>query len=226
MQNFFTFSRVDRHEISFRVEDNPEKKTAADVARAISDSRFKNNLSRRLGVIVVRAGVGDKTKEPLSVSISKVDSNSDDMDIRLLLIACGGASVLGSIALVVFMLKIRQHHNIKEKLVGLQGGLSGTETSSNDYQELCRARMAGKGTASEAVSSGRVASLTKENDKPPSSRSSTSSWSEEPALTNMDISTGHIVLVSDLWPYLICKCDIFKLCTKNFFYCRHIWKII
>lgn len=60
MQNFFTFSRVDRHEITFRVEQNPEKKTATDVARAINDSRFKNNLSRRYGVVVVRAGVGDK----------------------------------------------------------------------------------------------------------------------------------------------------------------------
>lgn len=63
MHHYFTFSRVDRHEISFRVEDNPEKKTAADVAKAISDSRFKNNLSRRLGVVVVRAGVGDKVNE-------------------------------------------------------------------------------------------------------------------------------------------------------------------
>lgn len=203
MQNYFTFSRVDRHEISFRVEDNPEKKTADDVAKAINDSRFKNNLSRRLGVIVINAGVGDKAKEPLSVSVSKVDANSEDMDIRLLLFACGGASVLGSIALVLFMLKIRQHHIVKEKLAGLQGGLGGTETSSNDYQELCRARMAGKGNTNESVSSvGRVASLTKENDKPPSSRSSTSSWSEEPALTNMDISTGHIVLVCILY-YLI-----------------------
>lgn len=60
MQNFFTFSRVDRHEISFRVEPNPEKKTATDVARAINDSRFKNNLQRRYGVVLVRAGVGDK----------------------------------------------------------------------------------------------------------------------------------------------------------------------
>lgn len=63
MQNFFTFSRVDRHEISFRVEQNPEKKTATDVARAINDSRFKNNLQRRYGVVLVRAGVGDKVRK-------------------------------------------------------------------------------------------------------------------------------------------------------------------
>lgn len=60
MQNYFTFSRVDRHEISFRVEENPEHKTATDIARAINNGRFQINLSRRLGVTVVRAGVGDK----------------------------------------------------------------------------------------------------------------------------------------------------------------------
>lgn len=54
--------RVDTHEIAFRVEPNPEKKTAYDVARAINDIRFKNNLQRRLGLIVVRAGVGNKVK--------------------------------------------------------------------------------------------------------------------------------------------------------------------
>lgn len=62
MQNYFTFSRVDRHEISFRVEQNPDKKTAFEIARAINDSRFKNNLQRRYGVVVVRAGVGDKVR--------------------------------------------------------------------------------------------------------------------------------------------------------------------
>lgn len=57
-------SRVDRHEVSFRVESNPEKKTAADIAKQINnDSRVKNNLLRRYGVLVTQAGVGDKTKD-------------------------------------------------------------------------------------------------------------------------------------------------------------------
>ena len=63
LQSYFTHPRVDRHEVSFRVEPNPEKKTASDVAKSINDSRFKNNLSRRLGVLVSRAGVGDKIKD-------------------------------------------------------------------------------------------------------------------------------------------------------------------
>lgn len=44
------------------------------------------------------------------------------------------------------------------------------------------------------IGSSRIAPLSKDSDQnSPTSRSSTSSWSEEPALTNMDISTGHMV---------------------------------
>ncbi|KAJ8868434.1 hypothetical protein PR048_029950 [Dryococelus australis] len=68
------------------------------------------------------------------------------------------------------------------------------------WQELCRARMATKAQHEkpEPLHMGqRIASLSRESEgsnNSHSSRSSTSSWSEEPALTNMDISTGHMVL--------------------------------
>lgn len=100
-----------------------------------------------------------------------------------------GAGAAAVIVIVITLFLIRRHDQKRDKLGGLQAGLAGTETSSKDYQELCRARMAGKGNAD-----GRISSICKENDKPPSSRSSTSSWTEEP-ITNMDISTGHMVLV-------------------------------
>lgn len=194
MQNYFTFSRLDRHEITFRVEDNPEKKTAADVARAINDSRFKNNLSRRLGVIVVRAGVGDKTKEPNSIMYSKREYAEDGPNVtHVLIYMVAGAGLAAVVVIVMTLLLIRRHDKKRDKLGGLQTGLIATEASSKDYQELCRARMAGKGN--DSPSAGRMTSICKDNEKAPSSRSSTSSWSEEPALTNMDISTGHMVLV-------------------------------
>ncbi|XP_037919651.1 receptor-type tyrosine-protein phosphatase N2 [Hermetia illucens] len=196
MQNYFTHPRVDRHEVSFRVEPNPEKKTAADVARAINDARLKNNLYRRLGVTVILAGVGDKTKDDSSVvtasKIGLVDEGPDVTHIMAYMFAGAGAAAVVVIVITLFL--IRRHDKKRDKLGGLQAGLSGAESCSKDYQELCRARMAGKGTTSEAASSGRIMSLSKENERPPSSRSSTSSWSEEPALTNMDISTGHMVL--------------------------------
>lgn len=198
MQNYFTFSRVGRHEITFRVEENPEKKTAADVARAINDSRFKNNLSRRLGVIVIRAGVGDKTKEPNSILYSKREYAEDGPNVTHAIIYMVAGAVLAAIVVMVMtLLLIRRYDKKRDKLGGLQTGLIANEASSKDYQELCRARMAGKGN--DSPSAGRMTSICKDNEKAPSSRSSTSSWSEEPALTNMDISTGHMVLVSKLF---------------------------
>jgi receptor-type tyrosine-protein phosphatase N len=102
-----------------------------------------------------------------------------------------GAGFAAIVVIIITLLLIRRHDKKKDKLGGLQSGISAAETCSKDYQDLCRARMAGK---NNETTTGRIASLTKENDRPPSSRSSTSSWSEEPALSNMDISTGHMVL--------------------------------
>lgn len=65
-----------------------------------------------------------------------------------------------------------------------------------DYQELCRQRMQNKNmvctTMNESVSQNNMNSP---NFKSESSRSSTSSWSEEPLSSfNIDISTGHVIL--------------------------------
>lgn len=67
--------------MSFRVETNPDKKTAADVAKQINDSRFKNNLSRRLGVLVIQAGVGDKTKELDAVTTERLKRVEEGPDV-------------------------------------------------------------------------------------------------------------------------------------------------
>ncbi|CAO1417843.1 unnamed protein product [Diamesa hyperborea] len=194
LQNYFTHTRVDRHEVSFKVEANPEKKTAADVAKSINDSRFKNNLSRRLGVLVSRAGIGDKVKDYENlISSTKMETADDGPNVtRVMIYMIAGAGVSAVLVVSITLYLIHRHDQKKDKLGGLQTGLTAAETCSKDYQELCRARMAGK--TNPESSTGRIASLTKENDRPPSSRSSTSSWSEEPALSNMDISTGHMVL--------------------------------
>ncbi len=190
LQNYFTHTRVDRHEVSFRVEKNPEGKTALDVAKSINDSRFKNNLSRRLGVLVMRAGVGDKVKDYDSdINAQKVDAG-DDIDMTRVIIMMIIISVVFALALCALLWILYNRFIYKREKLNNLKDLVAVETSSKDYQELCRAHMAGKNDASTT----RVASLSKENDKPPSSRSSTSSWSEEPALSNMDISTGHMVL--------------------------------
>lgn len=212
MKSYLTSSRIDRHEITFRVKENPDRKTAADVARTINDNRFKNNLHRRLGFVVIRAGVGDNSLDidTTSITSSRIETSDGGTDVTYVMaymFAGAGAAAIIVIGITLFL--IRRHDQKRNKLGGLQAGLAGTDTCSKDYQELCRARMQGKnGSGGGAVntaagvigdatasSGSRIISLSKENDKPPSSRSSTSSWSEEPALTNMDISTGHMVLV-------------------------------
>lgn len=191
LQNYFTHTRVDRHEVSFKVEQNPERKTAVDVAKSINDSRFKNNLSRRLGVLVLRAGIGDKVKDYENdlngTKIEAIDEPNWTMIVYMMIIL---STALALVLCFVLLMVYRRVSQRRDKVNNLQAGLSGVETTSKDYQELCRAKMAGKNDTATA----RVASLSKENDRPPSSRSSTSSWSEEPALSNMDISTGHMVL--------------------------------
>ncbi len=70
-------------------------------------------------------------------------------------------------------------------------------------QELCRQRMAIRTSERverpETLRHSRLNSVSSQfSDGPaasPSTRSSTSSWCEEPVPSNMDISTGHMILV-------------------------------
>lgn len=198
MKDLLTSIRVDRHEIAFRVEENPEK-TASDVARAINDGRFKNNLSRRLGVTVIRAGVGNKTKDfgfSYGVATSRIGEYSDRGNLtHLMPFMLAGAAAAAVVVIVITIFLLKGYDKTKYKLGDLQSSLSGP--AEKDYQDLCRARMTGK-SANMPV---ERTILSSSNERPPSSRSSTSSWSEEPAITNMDISTGHMVLVSKFREY-------------------------
>lgn len=73
----------------------------------------------------------------------------------------------------------------------------------SSVQELCRQRMAIRTSERverpETLRHSRLNSVSSQfSDGPaasPSTRSSTSSWCEEPVPSNMDISTGHMILV-------------------------------
>ncbi|TMS09374.1 Receptor-type tyrosine-protein phosphatase N2, partial [Larimichthys crocea] len=99
---------------------------------------------------------------------------------------------------VVYCLRHRSHHKLKEKLTNL--GTDATSDATATYQELCRQRMAVKPpTERQEPISSRINSVSSQFSDggpavSPSARSSISSWSEEPAHSNMDISTGHMIL--------------------------------
>ncbi|CAD5110669.1 DgyrCDS46 [Dimorphilus gyrociliatus] len=102
--------------------------------------------------------------------------------------------IAGLVVFVVIFYAIRQHSRSKEKLKDL----TKTDATGKDYEELCRHRMQCKATEKPEPLNATVRTMS--TDQPQNSpaktesRSSTSSWSEEPVHSNMDITTGHIVL--------------------------------
>ncbi|XP_030751242.1 receptor-type tyrosine-protein phosphatase N2 [Sitophilus oryzae] len=184
-QRDFTDGQVHLKSVSFKVGSNNNRGyDANEVAKKIE--LIKEDLENLTGVEVISAGVGNKIRMQ-NVYFKRI--NTENQYIVIFLV-CG---VLVALILATIVLSlIRRHIKYKEKLQGLSR--PDTE-ASKDYQDLCRARMATKGqTTDGAPDKGRITSLSRESEQSPSSRSSTSSWIEEPALHNMDISTGHMVL--------------------------------
>ncbi|EFN65526.1 Receptor-type tyrosine-protein phosphatase N2 [Camponotus floridanus] len=178
--------RVGRAEVTFKVNQNDKNYNATDVANNIDTIRGK--LQDALGIRVIRAGIGNKAKLPATLEVAK----ESEMNSSLFgaLVAAGVAAAIA--AAVVTLIIARRHAKCRAKLAGLT---TPDPEASKDYQDLCRARMQAK-QPSEKIESPRITSLSRENESNnlPSNRSSTSSWGEEPTLSNMDISTGHMVL--------------------------------
>lgn len=147
--------------------------------------QMKHKFASKTGYDIEFAIVGDKPKVP-SVMMSSKYEDSRNFEWIFMSVAAVCAVLVSAAAYII----MKRHTRFKSKFEGLIG--SSTEVSK-DYQELCRARMSNKKEETNATSQ-RIASLSKDPDNSPSSRSSTSSWGEEPVLSNMDISTGHMVL--------------------------------
>ncbi|XP_067843104.1 receptor-type tyrosine-protein phosphatase-like N [Heptranchias perlo] len=180
--------------LTFRLRHNDQNLTIAEVAnKAIAD---KWHLEAETGLKIVQAGVGERN---VFHSLPKPARHSDTFRFLLLTfiaVACiAGILIAGA---VIFCLRQNAKQRHKEKLAGL-GPEGGTDTSL-EYQELCRQHMAAKSSyaRTETVDTSRVSSVSSQfSDAPqasPSSHSSTPSWCEEPVQSNMDISTGHMIL--------------------------------
>ncbi|KAK7939648.1 hypothetical protein WMY93_002974 [Mugilogobius chulae] len=182
--------------LTFRVRQNERNMTAAEVAaKAVSEKSF---LENETGLKIVQTGVGERTDARGLPQVTRVSQGSSGTVITLVSMAIvGGQWKLGL------------------------GPEAGAETHF-DYQELCRQHMASKSSLCRqdcvgGVSSGtgapigtgaggrrgtdtsRVSSVSSQfsdgpQHSPSSTHSSTPSWSEEPAQSNMDISTGHMIL--------------------------------
>ncbi|XP_075407016.1 receptor-type tyrosine-protein phosphatase N2 [Tenrec ecaudatus] len=179
--------------VTFRVNSNTHNVTSADVAKAAVDSKSK--LEDTSGMRILQTGTGSRSKLKLLPHQVEQEDSTKFVVLTLISIACIVGVLLASG--VIYCLRHSSHHKLKEKLSGL-GGEPGSDATAA-YQELCRQHMAGRSSERpEPLHTSRINSVSSQfSDGPmpsPSARSSTSSWSEEPVQSNMDISTGHMIL--------------------------------
>ncbi|XP_068629543.1 receptor-type tyrosine-protein phosphatase N2 isoform X2 [Battus philenor] len=197
-KNTFTNPRVDTSEVTFKVEKNSKGYDAEDVARHVVE--ISEEIRRETGAQILSTGVGDKSKLPIISQANDTGSQYFDYELPILLTMVG-SFIIVLVGAVIFAVLLKKDMDAKAKMSGLASAADIDAEATRDYQ-LCRARMSGKWTGQQAAPPPqpaeppqRITSLSREPEgNSPSTRSSTSSWSEEPALTNMDISTGHMVL--------------------------------
>uniref|UniRef100_H2MN81 Protein tyrosine phosphatase receptor type Na n=1 Tax=Oryzias latipes TaxID=8090 RepID=H2MN81_ORYLA len=157
--------------LTFRIRQNEHNMTAAEVA--------KSYLESETGLKIVQTGVGEVPQESNGTVITLVS-----------MAVVGGVLVL---AIAVACFKHYSHHVANGKLgLGPEGG---AETHF-DYQDCMGGASGGiaGGTDTSRVSSVSSQFSDGPQHSPSSTHSSTPSWSEEPAQSNMDISTGHMIL--------------------------------
>ncbi|KAM9710010.1 protein tyrosine phosphatase receptor type Na isoform 2-T2 [Menidia menidia] len=186
--------------LTFRIRQNEHNVTAADVAaKAVSE---KNFLESETGLKIVQSGVGERTDARGGPQVARVSHGSSGTAITLVSMAVVGGVLVLAMAVACFRHYAQQVANGK---LGL-GPEGGAETHF-DYQDCAGAvasGVAGSGVAPGAggrrgTDTSRVSSVSSQfsdgpQHSPSSTHSSTPSWSEEPAQSNMDISTGHMIL--------------------------------
>ncbi|XP_078702713.1 receptor-type tyrosine-protein phosphatase N2-like isoform X6 [Branchiostoma floridae x Branchiostoma belcheri] len=183
---FSDISVLDNH-VSFLVRPNDKGLNASTVAHLAENK--KEALQKAVGMELVGTGIG--SNETRIEIVENAEEGPHYLVLTVIVVGCLAGVLVAVIA--IYFMKRSAHRDAK--LQGLTGGHPDMDATA-DYQELCRQRMASKATEKPEpmTSQSRFSSLSEERVRSPSSRSSTSSWSEEPVSSNMDISTGHIVL--------------------------------
>ncbi|OCT73875.1 receptor-type tyrosine-protein phosphatase N2 isoform X2 [Xenopus laevis] len=191
--NVFSDVSVLGSAVMFQVSSHVRNLTAEDVANAAAAN--KDALEKSTGLKVLQTGVGEKSKLKFLPHHLEEEDTTKFIILTLISIVCIIGVLTGSG--VIYCLRHQSHHKLKEKLSSL--GSDTNTDATHTYQELCRQRMSVKSSdRPEALHSSRINSISSQfSDGPmpsPTARSSISSWSEEPVQSNMDISTGHMIL--------------------------------
>uniref|UniRef100_A0A8B9PLE4 Protein tyrosine phosphatase receptor type N n=1 Tax=Apteryx owenii TaxID=8824 RepID=A0A8B9PLE4_APTOW len=179
--------------LTFRIRQNPQNLSLADVASRAGEW-VKAELEAELGLKIMQTGVGQVRARRIH------PSGFHSVLLTFIALACVAGITIAAAA--AFCLRHHAKQREKERLAAL--GPEGAADSTFEYQELCRQHMAAKSLFGRAeapaapAETSRVSSVSSQfSDAPqpsPSSHSSTPSWCEEPVQSNMDISTGHMIL--------------------------------
>ncbi|XP_030808450.1 receptor-type tyrosine-protein phosphatase-like N isoform X4 [Camarhynchus parvulus] len=184
--------------LTFRIRQNPQNFSLADVAS--QTERVKGELEHELGLKIVQTGVGERNEAAAYSRPSRFGDGFHSVLLTFITLAC--VAVLAIVVSAALCLRRHAKQREKERLAAL--GPEGAADTTFEYQELCRQHMAAKSLFGRAeapaapAETSRVSSVSSQfSDAPqpsPSSHSSTPSWCEEPVQSNMDISTGHMIL--------------------------------
>ncbi|XP_063285389.1 receptor-type tyrosine-protein phosphatase-like N isoform X2 [Pelobates fuscus] len=183
--------------LTFQIKQNHQNLSLSDVTNRAE--ALQSDLESETGMKIVQTGVGKVGNGTVFPHTSHFGDNLRFVLLIFIALACIAGIVIASA--VIFCIRQHAKQREKERLAGL--GPEGSGDSTFEYQDLCRQHMAGKTLFSRTETTGaaensRVSSVSSQfSDVPqpsPSSHSSTPSWCEEPVQSNMDISTGHMIL--------------------------------
>ncbi|KAM7049756.1 receptor-type tyrosine-protein phosphatase-like N isoform 3-T3 [Acridotheres tristis] len=184
--------------LTFRIRQNPQNFSLADVAS--QTEQVKGELEHELGLKIVQTGVGERNEAAAYSRPSRFGYGFHSVLLTFIALAC--VAVIAIAVSAAFCLRRHAKQREKERLAAL--GPEGAADTTFEYQELCRQHMAAKSlfgrteAPAAPAETSRVSSVSSQfSDAPqpsPSSHSSTPSWCEEPVQSNMDISTGHMIL--------------------------------
>jgi protein tyrosine phosphatase len=197
--SIFTDLNADHRMLTFNVANNHYQINASNVASEALNNQ--KDIENQLGIRITDSGIGN----PRRGSQLSVERPNNSRLVIITFVTC--ALVLFTMAAFALLYYIKRNDRIRNKLAEITH-IKGLST--NYYQDLCRQRMQGQPTGSKSpeihkAHQGSPSSTgpttvsagghIKNNSEGSSTRSSTSSWSEEPvAPVNMDIMTGHLIL--------------------------------
>lgn len=195
----FTELNADQRTLTFRVLDNAYQINASNVASAALNNQ--KIIEKELGMQITDSGIGNPRQ---GVKLSVERQNGSYLAVVTLVTCAFVLFIMGAFTLLYFFKRNDRIRNKLAEITHIKG------LSTNYYQDLCRQRMQVQPTgnkaaeihktqqaapSSSAPKTTSAGSHVKHSSEGSSTRSSTSSWSEEPVTpVNMDIMTGHLIL--------------------------------